>query len=122
MSFINDIQEATNLGTVTIVMIAMLIFGIGTATLTFDRWAKPFRAETTYIANKQSSMARDGAINKLTTLHTNYARVAAADSTGPVIEGLKQRAITEYNGMAHKADVPEYLNDWLETLQPGITK
>ena len=90
--------------------------------LHWDRYKTVFQRETVYQANKESSMARDGAINRLSTFHTNYFNVVASDSTSPALLGIRSDVIKEYNGMKHKEDVPEYILDWLEELQPGITQ
>lgn len=116
--FTEDMEVAGKLSSVWVVFIAVLIFGVGTAALTFERWAKPFQRETTYIANKESSMARDGAINRLTTLYTNYHGI---EDESPARAGIGMTAMTEYNGAAHKADIPEYIVNWIEHLQPGST-
>lgn len=109
-------KEASLGGAWITVFVFIITVGVGGTFLYFNRWAEPFNAETTYIATKQSSAARDGAISKLTTLKTNWDRVE--DET--VRAGIESQAVETYNIMAHKDQLPEYLKNWLKEFHPGL--
>ena len=115
-----DVAKSASLtGQWAAIAVVVFILITGYVTLKWDRFAKPFAAETSYITNKQSSAARDGAINRLTTLKENWERQSADPG---LQEGIAMNAVREYNGMAHKDDVPDYIVQWLEKIQPGISK